>query len=161
MTNDEGTPRIMTEHVQGFDSLEEMFAAMGAAEEVANADLLPGQVRLREDTGTTRYWAQPLPEQDEVVFGEVYTLARVQSEDPGFDPAENRSRGYLTGRFYSAFEPDGDPHDTHVSQVVPISAEVFAEARRLGWPTWSRLHEDPECLALAHSLALAEALARS
>lgn len=145
--------------VQGFDSMEEAFAAMGEAEDSANAALLPGQIALRDDVAVTRYWAQPVPEQDEVVYGETPPID--QMREPGFDVDSNRARGYLTGTCWSGYEDRPDHHDVHVSQVVPISRETFEVARDLGWPNWSRLTHDPDCRDLGRALAKHEAEARA
>ena len=143
-------------HVEGFDSLDDMFAAMGVAEDAANADLLPGQIQLRDDVTTRRYWAHPLPEIDLIVYGVTPPIAEIQP-DAGFDVAENRARGYLTGTGYSpAVSSRGEPGDTHVSQVVPISEETFRLAESLNWPTWSMMME-PEQRDLGRALARHEA----
>lgn len=149
-------------HVQGFDSMDEMFGAMNVAEDIANAGLTPGQVALRDDVAATRHWAQPLPDIDLVVYGATPPIADIIARDPGFDVADNRARGYLTGVGFSAFEPTGESSDTHVSQVVPISAEVFEMAKALDWPTWSMLAEgSAEVRPLGYALARAEAEARA
>jgi hypothetical protein len=146
--------------VEGFDSLDDMFATMAAHEDLANMSLTPGQVRLRDDMGHTRYWARPLPEVDLVIYGRAETTGRVQAE-AGFDATDNRERGYLTGTGYSEAVPDGEYGDTHVSQVVPISMTVFLLAKSLDWPTWSRLGSDPACRGLGVALAEAEQEARA
>jgi hypothetical protein len=128
-------------HVEGFDNLDDMFAAMGAAEDVANHRLSPGQERLRDNTLVTGYWAQALPDIDLVVYGKTPPSAETQV-GAGFDVAENRARGYLTGIGFSADCPYGEGGDTHVSQVVPITERVFVMAQLLRFPTYSMLRED-------------------
>ena len=141
--------------VQGFGSMDEAFAAMEAAEAAANERLTPGQVRLRDAVTETVYWAKAIPEWDLVIYGEVPPNA-VTQEGADFDVDENRARGYLTGIAYSAaVGENGEPGDTHVSEVIAISAETFGLAKSLGFPDWSRLRE-PENFALGTLLAAHE-----
>src|SRR5262245_66322326 len=114
--------------VTGYNSLEEMFAAMNEAEDAANAGLLPGQIALRDDVENTRYWAQNRPEWDMVIYG-VAQPNFIVKRSASFDVDENRSRGYLTGTAYSNAQPEGEYGDTHVSEVVPISKAMFDLAR--------------------------------
>lgn len=129
-----------------YESFEAMQADMRAAEESVNAGLLPLQVELRDDVDTDRYWARLIPEYDNLlILGEAWSAAHArQSEiDCGADEeeadytaealAESRTRGYLFGRCYSIVEPEGEIGSTHVSQVMPISKELFDLARESGW----------------------------
>lgn len=125
-------------YVESFDSTEDAFAAMDAAEDAANSRLTPGQIRLRDDVEHVRYWVQAIPEYDLVIYGKVPPIAEVQP-GAGFDVAENRQRGYLTGTAFSNVEPTGEHGDTHVSQVVPITPTEFVLAQRLGWPDYAAL----------------------
>lgn len=145
-------------HVEGFDSMDQMMSAMAAHEDEANRHLTPGQVRLRDDVENTRHWAQALPDYDLVVYG-IAQPNFIVKRSADFDVEDNRVRGYLTGTAYSVGEASGEYGDTHVSQVVPISEDVFLMAQMLGWPTWSGLHEQDNA-PLAASLALAEQEAR-
>ncbi len=137
--------RAMT-YIESFDNLDDMFAGMDELTEAANDSLHPGQRRLR-DADRTVYWAAPHADLDLVVYGETPV--------PEADLVENRKRGFLTGRAYSAWEERGEYGDTHVSQVVPIDHGTFELARSLGWPTFSMLRE-PENEHLGRALALAE-----
>lgn len=148
----------MSDYVQAFDNMDEMMATMAASEDAANRGLTPGQTRLRDDNAITTYWARPLPDMDLVVYGVVQPNSAFDDED--FDVAENRERGYLTGEAFSAWEPTGEHGDTHVSQVIPISINLFEAAREQGWPTFSMLRE-PDHIDLARALARAEMEARS
>jgi hypothetical protein len=145
--------------VQGFDNMDEMFSAMAAAEDAANFTLTPGQIALRDDVESTRHWAQAIPDYDMVIYGATPPIAEIEAREPGFDVADNRERGYLTGVAFSVDTPTGESGDTHVSQVIPISAETFALAKSLDWPTWSMLRER-EQRDLATRLAGHEADAR-
>jgi len=141
--------------VQGFDSLDGMFAAMGEMEDAANARLTPVQVALRDATEQRVYWARAIPDWDLVIYGEVPPNAETQ-EGADFDVDENRGRGYLTGTAYSAATGEhGEPGDTHVSEVIAISDETFRLARDLGFPDWNQIRE-PDNFALATRLALHE-----
>jgi hypothetical protein len=147
-------------HVEGFDNMDEMFAAMAAHEDNANRNMLPGQIRLRDDNENETFWAQPLPDIDLVVYGVAQPNFVVQ-RSAGFDAADNRERGYLTGTAYSAGADTGEYGDTHVSQVIPITRTVFRLAQMLDWPDWSRLVSDPDCRTLGALLAQAEQAARA
>jgi hypothetical protein len=126
-------------HVQSFDSLDDMFATMRAAEQAANERLTFNQIALR-DTDGTGYFVRAIPEIDLVLYGEVPSTASMQGI-VGFDVAENRGRGYLTGTVFSAHDPRGEAGDTHVSEVIPVSAETFALAKAHKYPTYSMLRE--------------------
>jgi len=141
-------------HVQGFDSMDEMFEVMQAAEDEANASLTPVQVALRDQTEDTVYWVRAIPDWDLVIYGIVPPNAETQ-KGADFNVNENRARGYLTGTAYSAAGENGEPGDTHVSQVIAVSEETFRLAQMLGWPTFSMLRE-PENFALGHRLYLHE-----
>jgi hypothetical protein len=119
--------------------LDGMFAAMGDMEDAANARLTPGQIRLRDAVDETVYWVRAIPDWDLVIYGVVPPNAETQ-EGAGFDVDENRKRGYLTGVAYSTAEgEDGAPGDTHVAEVIAITAETFEVARSLGFPDYSQL----------------------
>lgn len=148
----------MSEHVQSFDNLDEMTAYMAAQEDMANGQLSPGQIALRDDVETTRYWVRAIPDWDLVIYGKADTVADVRASGVDFDPVDNRERGYLTGTAYSASEPEGEYGDTHVFDVIPITDMVFRLAQGLGWPTYSMLHER-EMVPLARALAESERLA--
>jgi hypothetical protein len=143
-------------HVQGFDSMDEMFEVMGRAENDANARLTAVQVALRDTTDQTVYWARAIPEWDLVIYGIVPPNAETQ-KGADFDVNENRARGYLTGVAYSATPgaEDGEPGDTHVSEVIAITEETFQLARSLGWPDYSQMRLE-ENRALGQRLSLHE-----
>lgn len=122
-------------HVESFDSMDDAFAAMETAERAANDRLTPGQIRLRDDVEHVRYWARAVPEWDLMIYGKTPPIVEVQHE-AGFDVAENRARGYLTGTAFSTDQPDGEPGDTHVADVVPITPTEFVLAQTLGWPDY-------------------------
>ena len=149
-------------HVQGFDNMDEMWATMAAAEDAANRELTPGQIRLRDDVENTGYWAQALPDLDLVIYGVVLPNAEIIAAGADFDVNDNRERGYLTSTAHSvAVSPRGETGDTHVSQVIPIHKDVYREAESLHWPSWSQLMETTEGRALGRLLARAEEAMKS
>jgi hypothetical protein len=145
-------------HVQGFDSMDEMQAAMAASEDRANAGLLPGQIRLRDAVTETNHWAQVVPDWDLIVYGVTPPIASFSEE--GFDVEDNRERGYLTGVAFSSIEQDGEIGDTHVSQVIPIDAETFEIAQGARFPGFAEVRTNPEHADLVVRLARAEVAAR-
>jgi hypothetical protein len=148
------------DNVQGFDSVEQMFDAMGKAEASANESLTPGQIRLRDAVHVTGYWVRAIPEMDGVViYGKALTVGNLRDEGAGFDVEDNRRRGYLTGKAFSSWEPQGEYGDTHVSQVVPISLHTFTLAEAFGWPTLTGLREEDHRI-LGKALAEHEYAAR-
>jgi hypothetical protein len=141
--------------VQGSDNLDGMFAEMAEAEDAANARLTPGQVRLRDAVDETVYFANAKPEYDLVIYGVVPPNAETQ-KGADFNVNENRARGYLTGIAYSsAVGEDGEPGDTHVSEVIQITEETFEAAKSLGFPDWSQLlhPQNMETVSLGRYLA--------
>jgi len=141
-------------HIESFDSMEDAFAAMEAHEVAANSTLSPGQIALRDDVENTRYWAQAVPDADLIIYG-IAQPSFLVKRSADFDVDSNRARGYVTGTAYSAAVPDGEYGDTHVSQIVPVTPDVFRLAQEKGWPDWSALflqeHRD-----LGRALAAAE-----
>lgn len=136
-------------HVQSFDTFEEMQASMAAAEEAANARILPQQAALRDDDTDTRYWVRPC-EEGFLIFGVAPTYEALCEEEAKYSDLDTeegqaeyeyscqslkprRARGYLTGVAFSVVEPTGEQGDTHVSQVCPISEQAFNEGKAAGW----------------------------
>lgn len=138
--------------VQAFDSFEEAQQAMADNEARANANLHPLQIALRDDIDTPRYFAGVAP--DCLFFGhaysrkEVYEAAAKYVSEIGADDyeesldealyeiavsQETRPRGYLRGRHFTVYDPQGDYHDVHVVEAWPISEQAFLEAKAAGW----------------------------
>lgn len=148
--------RTTVSHIQGFDNMDEMYAAMAAAEDAANLHLTPGQIRLRDDTDHVRYFVKVVAEWGLVIYGRVPPIAETQAS-ADFDVADNRERGYLTGTAFSnAVSERGEHGDTHVSEVVPITPTEFVMAERLGWPDFDALVATPEGQILGRRLAACE-----
>jgi hypothetical protein len=121
-------------HFESFDSMEEMFARMEAAEREANEGLLPQQIEIRDDTEHPRYWVRPY--EGFLIFGHALSEEEVlATEGPGIthEVMTRRRRGYLFGWCYSEIEPSGEVGDTHVANLMPISETAFLEAKAHGW----------------------------
>lgn len=122
-----------------FDDLDDAFESMRKNEEEANANLLPAQGNVVWGS----YWVRPYD--DILVFGYVFTPEEnISSEvEAGSTPEELKytvkrlresyTRGYRYGRCHSILCPEGELGDTHLSQVLPVTAEVFETGRRQGW----------------------------
>lgn len=128
--------------------MEEMQAYLQAAEARANAGLNDLQTGLRDDLARERYWMQPT-EYGFIVYGHCWskttltdetkkTYAKYPDEEDHSDDEirsslEARKRGYMFGKAWSAPYPEGELGSTHVSQVIPISEDMFNRARDAGW----------------------------
>lgn len=131
-----------------FDSFEQAQAFMQRAEDAANASLQQGQIDLRDDLAHERYWMQPT-EYGFIVYGHCFSEAKLRettkaayakepdeddySEDEIASSLDARKRGYMFGKAWSSGYPEGELGSTHVSQVIPISEEMFNCAREAGW----------------------------
>lgn len=134
-------------YVQSFDSLEDMYAAMAAAEEAANEQVTEAQAALRDATDQDVFWIGPNGG-ELIVYGHTPALV-----NPTEDALELRKRGYLTGMAYSLWEPEGEGGDTHVSRVIPVSSLVFELGKLAGFPNFDTLAEHG---VLARALSKAE-----
>jgi hypothetical protein len=126
-------------HVEGFDSMEEMWARMRTAEEQANARATPEQLAI--DYGD--YWISAFD--DFLIFGRVMTLDELDAESRRLsnDKDEIKSehdmivsahaRGYRFGWAYSIVEERGELGSTHISRMLSITAEMFEAAKGHGW----------------------------
>jgi hypothetical protein len=130
-----------------FNSLEEMQAFMQRSEDAANANLQDAQVALRDDVDNERYWMNVTP-YGFIEYGHCFSRATLTEhvakvyakhgdEDDPQDEIDSildtRKRGYLFGRAYATINVKGSTGSTHVSQVMPISEEMFNLARDAGW----------------------------
>lgn len=64
-------------HVETYDSMESMQAAMAAAEQAANERLLPAQIALRDAADHDVYWVRPAPEFGCLIFGRAFGYAGI------------------------------------------------------------------------------------
>lgn len=124
-----------------FDSVEDAFEWMRKQEEEANKRLHPAQKRIVRGS----YVMRPAPEVPCMIFGYIFTLEEIEEGERqcGADEeelaytlrtlSESFNRGYRHGRWYSFVEPDGELGDAHISNLWPISEEVFNRAKESGW----------------------------
>lgn len=126
---------------KSYENIEDAFKDMRQAEEAANRNLLPAQKKI----GWGDYWMNPQPNLDLLIFGYVFTLLENEAGERAAGSSDEEwqytkaglldsyERGYRFGRAYSTVEPNGELGSTHISQMVPISKEQFAEAKALDW----------------------------
>lgn len=62
-------------HIESFDSIEAVYAAMESGERAANASLHPAQVALRDNDETDAWWVRPEPSVG-LIFGEAWSWRR-------------------------------------------------------------------------------------
>ncbi len=129
----------------GFDNWDDAIEHMREVERQLEGTLTPSQRALRLDRGHDRYWMR-FTDYGFEIFGIAWSDATLRADiekacatyggdvDEEMEMFEgNRERGYLTGYAWSEVLPEGEGGDTHVSQVVPISKEMFERARAAGW----------------------------
>jgi hypothetical protein len=139
-------------NIQSFSTWEEAVDAMGEAEDAAN-EALSGAQKLMRDAEGEQYVLRLGPE-DVLIYGSIPPAADI----------ELRDRGYLTGTWFSAWEPKGEYGDGHVADCMySIPPSLFEEAKALGWPTVEEIRRLarslPDYLRFARKLAMAEAFA--
>lgn len=129
-------------NVLSFGSPEEMRAYLRAASASAHSRLHVAQDGL--SYGDT--WCQfvDLAERH-VVFGRVWTLDEVMNNETetgaAHDAAERACRytdsmlaeGYLFGKAYDHFNPNGELGTTHKAHAWPVERECFYAARDVLW----------------------------
>lgn len=142
--------------VTSFTSWEDAQEYLAQRIESLNDSLAPKQRAIR-DTPGHQYVVALAPEGDDdlLLYGDI---------PPGeADLADNRANGYLTGTWYSQWEPDGEYGDNHVAIVLfSIPPTAFKLARELGWPTVSQIRATAgEPGTTEHRLAQLMAMAES
>lgn len=137
----------MTEF-HSYDSIEEMFAALGEAEDRANENVTEAQKSI----GYGDYWVKTAHvgggeyltiygynwTRDEIVQGEIGAGSDVEAGELDYTMKvldDSHSRGYRFGTAFSHWEPDGEVGDTHISTMTKITKEQFELARDLKWPS--------------------------
>lgn len=119
---------------QSFDSFDAMMDAMAEAEQAANDKLFAAQIALRDDIEQPRYWYRWADEIDLHIFGEAYSREQQHESDEATERwVDVRKRGYLYGKAFSVYEPDGELGDTHAATVLPITKAQFELARTQEW----------------------------
>lgn len=124
--------------VISFDSFDDALRKMQEAEERANASTIPAQRAITYGD----YWCYPNSMYDVVIFGRVWTEGEAY-EGEDLDTIRtlknSHERGYRFGIAYSVIEPDGEIGSTHIANMIPISKELFDEAKRLEWKCTAEL----------------------
>jgi len=116
------------------ESLEALFAEMRANEDAANAQVRPEQAALTWGDHFLRLY--PMGEQVLAIFGRIPSaeeFERSEGSDGLARHTEIMERGYRFAWCHSIIEPEGEPGDTHVVTVWPITEAQFAEAKAVGW----------------------------
>ena len=67
--------------------MDEMFAAMSAAEAAANARLRPEQQAIRDATAERSYWFRPAAELGCTIFGDTPSLPQLLAKERSYLPA--------------------------------------------------------------------------
>lgn len=102
------------------------------------------------------FFARKIPELQTVVFGAIPTFEefiRLEGQARAEEWAEGPyARGRRFARCYSTLEPDGEWGSTHIADMVPITAEQFETARRLGWYLADVGPDDPDGMALVRAV---------
>jgi hypothetical protein len=125
--------------IESFDSFEELQNKIDAGVRSANERVKPVQAAIGYGDHWFRVWG------DVLICGRVSPKEETDAdsdrlcEDPEEAAEEKRmleasyARGFRFGRAYSVIEPRGELGDTHVADMVPMTAEQFEECRLLGW----------------------------
>lgn len=103
------------------------------------------------------HFARPLPELQVMVFGRCVTFEEFAATEGERAAAAWRDEGpYQRGRrfarSYSVLAPDGEPGSVHVCSMVPLTAEQFETARRLGWDLSGVGPDDPDGMNLVRAV---------
>jgi len=118
--------------IRAFSSLDEMFAALDADQEVATEVAKTHPVKI-EDLRHGDFFASPRPDHGVVVYGEVWEHSEDYPED-NEHIQESRDGGYVYGRCYSPIVPEGEIGSTHITRVgAKITAEEFEAAKANGF----------------------------
>lgn len=118
--------------IVSFGSMDEMLDYMDRQEKEANERAHPVQRAIHYGDHVLRHhegfmvfgW---LPEKDEVMKGEDRATQKMLGA--------NFERGYRYGKWFSELCPEGEWGDSHVSNLWPIRAEEFKDARDTFWDT--------------------------
>lgn len=128
-------------HIESFDNLEDMFAAMAKATYEANDAICDAQRAVTYGS----CWARFAVDLGIIVFGQVMTLEEVAAGERKVGSTEteiaasliilqeNHQRGYMFGRAYSVWEPGGELGDTHRANLWPITKPEYEAARLAEW----------------------------
>jgi len=124
-----------------FDNMDDMMAHLSRMQEDAEAATLPKQ---KEIVGGT-YFIRPLDEEGFFVFGEAFSLERMEKEEIAAGGEEDevaemldeekrkQATGLMFGKCYSIVEPTGEYGTTHRATAWPITEGFFLNAKENGW----------------------------
>lgn len=121
--------------VQGFESMEEMFAYQAEQEARATAETLPEQWLI--DRGSYVFRAV----EGLAIWGHIFTRDEFLGDEKGDeellaeweDLEDAYTRGYRYGKYYSVVEPTGEYGSAHVVTLWAITKQDFEQARMAGW----------------------------
>jgi hypothetical protein len=132
----------------GFNSWDDAIDHMREVERQLDGQLTQAQREVKAAFDRPHYWVQ-FTDYGFDIFGrtnsreELHAQLAETAKRYGIDEAEMqgeiemyddvRERGYLTGEAWSVACPYGEAGDTHVSQIIPISEEMFERAKAAGW----------------------------
>lgn len=129
-------------HVQSFDSMEQMQAAMATAEDAANAGLHPVQISLRDGTDAPAYWVHPTREVG-LIFGCCWSwrqqVASAVKYVPGYDDESARAFAEARTSVEDAVaelrkaEAEASGETKESVQEAIYSIEATADARSRGY----------------------------
>lgn len=116
-----------------YSSEEEMFAAIEAARDAANAAAKPWQLAIKTGDFVLRY------EQGMFVFGEILDpTLNADEEELEYTRelyAQPHMVGYRFSRCFSILCPEGELGDLHVCTVICVlTRDQFEKAKEAEWP---------------------------
>lgn len=118
-----------------YDSLEEMFQAIAAAEKEASAKVTDEQ-RAAFQVGDLFFrFAQGVAIYGEIVDPTLHAEDEEEVEDLRETYNQVHMRNYRFTRCFSVMCPEGELGDTHLSTMHKISQRQFEMARGMGWPS--------------------------
>lgn len=144
----------------------DIFAEMARQEEAANQRTTDAQRMI--GTEGHHWWVRI--DHPFLIFGHVPLISDTIAKERSYYPQvmededqqeydsivagmhERWRRGYRFGRAFSIVEPEGELGDTHVSEMIEITADEFDAARRSGFDGETLMVEAGKGDAVAHGL---------
>lgn len=129
--------------IEYFENLDDFFKVLRQREDTALAGASDEQKLIGH--GDCFENISAMPRFGFPVYGEIFTeeqFAQMERDCGAEEPEiefelsvlrQAYMRGYRHGRCYSAWEPDGEIGDTHISVMRKISREEFEAAMERGW----------------------------
>jgi hypothetical protein len=127
------------------DDLDAYFSNLAEAERKANevstfkgSDFSDGDCFVREDTEVPIYGV--VVDEVSITSGKIpedeeeYEAWKEEKEELQAEHDDSRARGYIFGRCYSKWCPNGELGSTHVSRITKkITRAEFEQAKVRGW----------------------------